>query len=144
MWLSRSFVFDIRSVISCTYRHEPFSISCSFNVFDQLCMVSILSCAWYSIDWVFYICAVVMNVAFSISCVFLHCFWQKWSTFCSGLDKAKWFYTRGEFRRPTKSEFCKRTPGGYSRLCVGVKMELCQNIPRMCIEEKNTNLRLCL
>ena len=36
----------------------------------------------------FYIWAVVMYVTISISCDVLHCFWQKWSIFCWGLDKA--------------------------------------------------------
>ena len=120
MWLFWSVVLDIWS-FECS-----FSISCSSNIFDQLCMVKILSCGWFSIDWMFYIWAVVMCVIFSISCDVLHCFWQKWSIFCQGL------------------EFCKRTPGGCFWLYVGVTMELRQNIPGMFIEEKNTNLRRCL
>ena len=112
MWLFRSVVLDIWSF------ERSFSISCSSNIFGQLCVVKILSCGLFSIDWMFYIWAVVMYVIFSISsCDVLHCFWQNWSIFCRGL------------------EFCKRTPGGCFRLCVGVTMELRQNIPGRFIQQ---------
>ena len=76
-----------------------------------------------------------MYVTFSISCDVLHCFWQ---------GKTISYATCGEFLRPIKCEFRKRTPGGYFRLCVRVTMELRQNIPRRFTEEENTNLRRCL
>ena len=53
------------------------------------------------------------------------------------------YATGGEFLRPIQCEFRKRTPGGYFSLCVRVRMELCQSIPKRFTEE-NTNLRRCL
>ena len=109
-------------------------------------------CGQYSI-----LCLVFnrLNVLYLSSCYVCDFFDQLW---CFTLFLTKVVYlllrswqsktisyaTRGEFLRPIKCEFRKRTPGGYFRLCVRVTMELRQNIPRRFTEEENTNLRRCL